>query len=92
MDERRSRYVIAFAQSSSRRYAEAAALAASVPGSGVSEAHAVRRHEVPVDPDRLPTLDRLLGLVAGWRGTQLFVDGVEVRSEHFQRLLRVLGR
>ena len=30
-----SAYVIAFAQSTSRRYAEAAALAASVPGSGV---------------------------------------------------------
>ena len=30
MDEHRSRYVIAFAKSSSRRYAEAEALAASV--------------------------------------------------------------
>ncbi len=75
----RSRYVIAFAKSSSRRYAEAEALAASVPGSRLTEAHGVRRHQVPVHFDRLPTLDRLLGLVAGWRSTQLFVDGVEVR-------------
>lgn len=77
-----------FERSSSPYYREALRLARAIPGYREPEPE---RHVVPLTVATLPTAERLLRLVAGWRGAVVEVDGIALYGAETFRLLHMLG-
>jgi hypothetical protein len=82
---------LTFERSSSPYYREAVRLARTVPGYRRSGADEPERHRVPFSVAALPVMERLLRLVAGWRGSVVQVQGIALYGAETSRLLHMLG-
>jgi len=84
-------YRLRFGYSSSPAYAEAVRSASAVSGYVVEESGRRTRHTVPVGPESLAAVGRLLSIVRGWRNVELLADDVSLGRARLWALLRVLA-
>jgi hypothetical protein len=84
-------YSLRFGYSSSPSYGEAVRIASSVSGYVVEEVGRRARHTIPVVPESLAEVGRLLSIVHGWRNLELLADEVSLGRARLWALLRVLS-
>jgi hypothetical protein len=84
-------YALRFRYSSSPGYEEAVRIARTMPGCVVDETGRRATHTVPVQPESLTAVSQLLGIVRGWRSTELLADGVPLSVARLWALERVVS-
>lgn len=82
---------LTFERSPSLYFGEALRLARAIPGYSCSAADGRERHMVPITIEAMPVAERLLRLVAGWRGSVVEADGVALYGYETLRLLAMLA-
>jgi hypothetical protein len=82
---------LSFERSTSPYYREAVRLARAIPGYRHSAAEEPERHSVPITVAALPVAERLLRLVAGWRGAVVHAQGIALYGTETFWLLHMLS-
>lgn len=86
-----SQYTLRLGYSSSPSYGAVIRTLRTVPGYAVEGDGRQARHSIPVEPETLPALAPLVGLLRRWRSTELLVDGVAQGIGRLWALERVIA-